>query len=147
MKIKSLQKGPQPTYMLVFEPGEEFTATLLEFARAQNIQGAHFTALGAFQNSLLAFFDPNSNEYVEYAVDQQMEVASLTGNISMMDGDWKIHAHAVLSDLTGSVRAGHLVEGYVRPTLELALAVGVEALKRKLDPGTGLTLLDFTECD
>ena len=56
-------------------------------------------------------------------------------------GERKIHAHAVLSRRDGSTIAGHLLEGYVRPTLEITFIEAPETLRRRIDPATGLPLL------
>lgn len=51
---------------------------------------------------------------------EQVEVFSLIGDVALQDGKPKIHAHCVVGRRDGSTR-GHLIEAYVRPTLELML--------------------------
>jgi predicted DNA-binding protein with PD1-like motif len=46
-----------------------------------------------------------------------------------------------LSD--GSTRGGHLIEGYVRPTLEVTLTETPAHLVRKKKPELGLALIDI----
>lgn len=43
------------------------------------------------------------------------------GDVALQDGKPKIHAHRVVGRRDGSTRGGHLIEAYVRPTLELML--------------------------
>jgi predicted DNA-binding protein with PD1-like motif len=73
-------------------------------------------------------------------VDEQVEVASLTGNIALgPDGGPAIHVHSVLGRRDGTALAGHLKEGHVRPTLEIVLTESPAYLCN--DPETGLALI------
>ena len=50
-------------------------------------------------------------------------------------------AVAVLGRSDGSVVGGHLLEGYVRPTLEVVFVEPPAHLKKRKDPETGLALI------
>ena len=50
-------------------------------------------------------------------VNEQVEVLSLLGNVAVGDQGPTLHVRAVL----GSVAGCHLIEAYVRPTLEVIL--------------------------
>jgi predicted DNA-binding protein with PD1-like motif len=43
----------------------------------------------------------------------------------------------------GSVVGGHLIEAYVRPTLEVILIQSPSYLRKRKDPETGLALIDI----
>jgi predicted DNA-binding protein with PD1-like motif len=128
-------------WILVFQKGEEVLSTLGEFASRQKIAGASFQAIGGFSHVTLAFFDLAAKEYRPIPVSEQVEVVSLAGNVARVSDDLKVHAHAVVSRADGSACGGHLLEGHVRPTLELFLSEAGE-LRRKKDEETGLPLLD-----
>ena len=53
------------------------------------------------------------------------------------------HLHAVLGKADGSVVGGHLIEAYVRPTLEVILIQPPSYLRKRKDPETGLALIDM----
>jgi uncharacterized protein len=79
-------------------------------------------------------------------VHEQVEVLSLVGNIARdEDGEPKVHAHVVLGRSDGTTRGGHLLEGRVRPTLEVVLTETPEHLRRKTDEETGLPLISIGE--
>jgi predicted DNA-binding protein with PD1-like motif len=81
-------------------------------------------------------------DYDKIPVRGQVEVLSLVGDITLTDkGEPKIHVHAVLGRSDGSTRGGHLIEGRVRPTLEVVLIESPRHLRRKHDPETGLALI------
>lgn len=129
--------------LLVLETGEEVIASVARFARERGIQGATFTGLGALRNGVLAYWDAETRAYEEHPLDEQMEVASLTGNVAVGPGATgiKVHAHAVLGTRDASARAGHVIRGIVHPTLEILLVETASPLAREKDDVTGLPLL------
>lgn len=130
------------TVALIFDRDDEVVSTLEAHARQHDIPGGHFIALGAFQDATLAYFDPESKRYEDIPVREQVEVASLVGNVARKEGgEVVVHAHCVLGRRDGSTVAGHLKEARVRPTLELFLTVGERELRRAPDPESGLDLL------
>lgn len=143
MKSKVLheQEGLK-TYAVVFDTGDEISEGLLKFAEENGVRGAHFTAIGAFQDVTLAYFDMEKKEYEEIPVREQVEVLTLAGNIGTHDGETKLHAHVVVGKRDGTTRGGHLMKAHVRPTLEVVVTETPSYLRRKEDKETGLPLID-----
>ncbi|MBI4045767.1 MAG: DNA-binding protein [Devosia nanyangense] len=132
----------QQTYAIILATGDEVTACLTAFAKEAGLQAASFKAIGAFKSARLAFFDWETKEYLPIAVDEQVEVASLTGDVAIGPDDKPaLHIHAVLGRRDGSAVAGHLLSAEVRPTLEVILTESPEYLRKKLDPNVGLALI------
>ena len=132
----------QQTYAIILATGDEVTACLTAFAREAGLQAASFKAIGAFKSARLAFFGWEAKEYLPIAVDEQVEVASLTGDVAIGPDDKPaLHIHAVLGRRDGSAVAGHLLSAEVRPTLEVILTESPEYLRKKLDPNVGLALI------
>jgi hypothetical protein len=130
------------TFALIFDTGDEAMAGLSRFAREQRLTAAQFTAIGAFSRATIAYFDWESKEYQKILVEEQVEVLALTGDVSEEpDGTPKVHAHAVLGRRDGTTRGGHLMEGHVRPTLEVVLTESPAHLRRRHDPQSGLSLI------
>lgn len=144
MRSKLLHRNGGATYALVFETGDEVIAGLTSFAREQDLDATDFTALGAFSSALLGFFDIERKSYRHIPVDEQAEVLTLVGNITLDKGESKIHAHTVLGLADGSTRGGHLLEAHVRPTLELVLTESPVQLRRRFNPTVGLALIDLS---
>lgn len=143
MRSKLLHRNGGASYALVFETGDEVMAGLMAFARDQNLEASDFTALGAFSRAMLGFFDIQQKDYRKIPVEEQAEVLSLVGNVSLEKGEPKIHAHVVLGLADGTTRGGHLLEAHVRPTLELVLTESPVQLRRRFDPEVGLALIDL----
>ena len=142
MRAKLLREGHARVHALVFDVEDEAVATLSAFAEERGIEAAHFTAIGAFREAVIAFFDWDSRSYEEIPVDEPVEVAAMTGNVARKDGAVRVHAHVVLGRRDGSALAGHLVSGRVRPTLELVLVEERANLVRTIDEESTLPLLE-----
>jgi uncharacterized protein len=132
----------QKTYVLIFETGDEVMTGLKEFAIERQLGGSHFTAIGAFQDVTLGYFDWAKKDYRKNPVREQVEVVSLIGDIATgEDGQPKVHAHVVLGKFDGGALGGHLLEAHVRPTLEVMLFESPNHLQRFHDAESGLALI------
>ena len=141
MKSKLLDDAGEKTFVLVFDTGDEVAAGLTEFAKAEKLGAAHFTAIGAFQELTLGYFDWESKQYQKIPVREQVEVLSLAGNLALADGSPKLHAHVVVGKRDGTAHGGHLIEAIVRPTLEVILIESPKHLERRHDAQSGLALI------
>jgi uncharacterized protein len=141
MKVKQLANDQERCFAVVLETGEEATEKLLAFARSSQVDGATFTGIGAFSSAVLGFFDLDRKEYDRIKLDEQLELVSLIGNFAAQDGETKLHCHVVVANRKGHAFGGHLLEGYVRPTLEAVVIDTPAHLRRTTDPATGLPLL------
>lgn len=142
MKSKLIAETGQKVWAIVFETGEEAAEGLMKFARDQKLSASHFTAIGAFQEVELGFFEIEKRAYKCIPIYEQLEVLSLIGDVSLDRGEPKIHAHVVLGKADGSAWGGHLLKGIVRPTLEVILTESPAHLRRRHDDATGLSLID-----
>ncbi len=134
--------GGQRTFAIVLDTGEEVLEKLQAFADRQHIVAAQFTAIGAFSDAKLKYFDWQKKDYLQIPVAEQAEVASLAGDIAVApSGTPALHVHVVLGKRDGTAMAGHLGEGHVRPTLEVILVESPRHLHKVHDPQTGLALI------
>ena len=141
MRSKLLNVDPPVTYAVVLDTGDEAAAELGKFIRDNEVEAASLTAIGAFHRALLGYFDWQSKEYKKIAVEEQVEVLSLLGDVAVAEEGPTLHVHAVLGKADGSVVGGHLLEGHVRPTLEVILIQPPSYLRKRRDPATGLALI------
>jgi predicted DNA-binding protein with PD1-like motif len=141
MRSKLLNVDPPVTYAVVLDTGDEAMAKLTEFIRKHEVEAASLTAIGAFQRAVLGYFDWQTKEYKRIAVEEQVEVLSLLGDVAVAEEGPTLHVHAVLGKADGSVVGGHLLEGHVRPTLEVIMIQPPSYLRKRRDPVTGLALI------
>jgi uncharacterized protein len=143
MQYKQLhQAGGQRTYAVVLETGEEVMKCLERFVDSEKIGAAQLTAIGAFRNVVLMYFDWERKDYLRIPVDEQVEVASLIGDVAEgPDGKPSIHVHLVVGKRDGTAMAGHLAEAHVRPTLEIIATENPAHLRKVKDELSGLPLI------
>jgi predicted DNA-binding protein with PD1-like motif len=141
MRAKLLDADGAKTYAVIFETGDEVMAGLRAFAKERGLDASHLTAIGAFSDVVLGFFDWERKAYATIPLAEQVEVLSLVGDIALKDGEPEVHAHVVVGKADGSAHGGHLMTAHVRPTLEVILVESPAYLRRQLDPETGLALI------
>jgi len=142
MRWKLLDAGPPASHAVVLASGDEAVELLGKFAREQRIEAASLSAIGAFERAVVGYFDWAKKDYKRIPVDEQVEVLSLLGDVAVgPDGKPALHIHAVLGRSDGSVVGGHLLEGQVRPTLEVIFVEPPAHLRKKKDPESGLALI------
>ena len=145
MRSQLLADDEARIHVVVLDTGEEAMRELCRFAREHAIDAAHFTAIGAFREASLGWFDIDIRDYHVNEVSGQAEVVSLVGDITRSDespDEPMVHAHVVLGLRDGRALGGHLLSGHVRPTLEVMVTETPASLRRRHDPATGLALID-----
>ena len=145
MRSRLLSENGEKVFILVFETGDEVIEGILAFSREHGLTAGHFTAIGALSDVVLGYLDWQTKDYVPIPLAEQVEVLSLVGDIAVQEGEPQVHAHIVVGKRDGSAHGGHLIEAHVRPTLEVALHESPQHLRRRLDPETGLALLDVRD--
>jgi uncharacterized protein len=143
MRVKLLNENGERTFAVIFETGDDPVAGLTRFAEERKLGASAFTAIGAFSEATLGYFDWDKKDYERIPVKEQVEVLALVGDIALQDGRPKLHAHVVLGRRDGSACGGHLLSARVRPTLEVILTESPAHLRRKHDAASGLALIDI----
>jgi hypothetical protein len=144
MKSKSVGSGAERVFVLILDQGEEAFKAISDFAEKEHIDGASLSAIGAFAEAKVGWFDLGAKKYKPIAVNEQCEVLSLMGDVAKGDdGKASLHLHAVLGLQDGSVRGGHFLSGSVRPTLEVTIRETVAHLRRKKRADLGLALINI----
>jgi len=91
---------------------------------------------------ILSYFDWDKKDYARIPVREQVEVASLIGDVAQApSGEPALHVHVVVGKRDGSAMAGHLGQGHVRPTLEVIVTESPAHLRKVKDAETGLALI------
>jgi predicted DNA-binding protein with PD1-like motif len=144
MKVKELQadRGLR-TFVVVMDKGDEAAGQLREFARDRRVNAAGLTAVGGCREATIGYFDAETLDKRSHTFDGQMEVLSLIGDIATQDGDPAIHAHVVLGRADYSTIGGHLTQMVVFPTMEVIVTETPGHLAKRIDPETGMALIDL----
>jgi predicted DNA-binding protein with PD1-like motif len=131
----------QRTFAIILSTGEEVMASLKQFVAQHKITAAQISAIGALSDVELLYFDWDKKEYMKIPVREQVEVASLLGDVAEDDGKPAIHLHIVVGKRDGQAMAGHLGKAHVRPTLEVVMTESPAHLRKRHDPESGLALI------
>jgi predicted DNA-binding protein with PD1-like motif len=145
VKVKLIsENGATKTYAIIFAVGDEILSGLSEFAEKYQVKSAHFTGIGDVTTAKIGWFDGSKKMFKVTNITEQSEVTSLMGDVALNNGKVVVHAHINLASSDNIVRGGHLLEGFVSPTLEVIFTVEPEPLYKKLDPEFDLFLIDPT---
>ncbi len=134
-------------YFLRLERNEDVLPALTDFCKRKGIMSGSFRAIGAVKEAKIGYYDLAEKKYGSKVYPDEMEVASMTGNVAQVEGAPFIHAHAVLSGIKAGTEnqpiGGHVFEAKVAVTLEVHLVAFNESISRALDDDIGLKLLDL----
>jgi len=130
------------THLLVLERGEELHESLARFASENDLTAAWLAGIGGASSVELGFYDLALRDYSWRTLDETLEIVSLTGNLSIVDGKPFWHIHGVFSDKDYQALGGHVRSMTVGLTCELHITPLDIALTRNLDSTTGLKLLE-----
>jgi predicted DNA-binding protein with PD1-like motif len=143
MRWKQIENEPK-VFALIFETGDEIASVLQQFSKEQGLGGSSFTAIGALSYAKLDWFNWETKKYEPARVPhEQVELLSLIGDIALKEGEPQVHAHVVVGRSDGTAHGGHLLEARVRPTCELILTESPIHLQKKLDPESGIALIQI----
>jgi uncharacterized protein len=143
MQVQLLSPGePTKQYAVIFYQGDEAFSGLGEFAEKYQVTSAHFTAIGALNRATLGWFDSQRKMYKKNHISGQHEVIGMSGDVALYQGKPVVHTHMVVGGPDGTTRAGHVLDAYVSPTLEVMVTVDPITMQKRLDPATDLTLID-----
>jgi predicted DNA-binding protein with PD1-like motif len=143
MQWAAIDGGRTPTYVVVGDAGDEALSMLTDFAKQRELTAAQITAVGAFSDATLGWFDRERRDYRRIEVAEQCEVLSLIGDVAVSEGEPQVHVHATVGLSDGSVRGGHLLRGSVWPTLEVVIRQSADALRKRMHREVGLALIEL----
>ena len=99
--------------------------------------------MGAVGDFTVGVFHTAEKQYHAHRFQGDFEIVSLVGTITTKDGEFYAHLHMSAGDTEGRVLGGHLNEAVISATCELVLEIMDGTVERRLDPETGLNLMEF----
>lgn len=130
-------------YFLVVDRGEETLEAITRFATETGLRAAGFYGIGAIDRLTLGFYDLGRKTYERGSWEEDLEVASLIGNLAVVDGGPYPHVHGVFGRRDFSTLAGHVFEAVVSVALEITVVTGPEAIHREAVDFCDLKLLQL----
>lgn len=125
------------------DKGEDIVESIKELAKKEKIRLGSVSGLGAVNKARVGLFNVDTKEYHSVDLSGDMEIVSLTGNISEMNGEVYLHLHIALGDSEYNVKGGHLNQAIISATGEIIIDVIDGAVERELNEDVGLNLIKF----
>ncbi len=85
-------------YVIRFDRGEEIVSELTKLCEKEGIKLGTVSAIGAVDRLTIGLFNCSIKQYYKESLDDDFEIASLTGNISTMQGETYLHLHITVTD-------------------------------------------------
>ena len=130
-------------YVLRIDRGEEVLTQLKEFCEKEGVLVGSAVGLGATDHVEMGLFNTTTKVYGKTTLTGPMEITSLVGNISTMNGETYLHFHINVCDDQMQVHGGHLNACYVSATCEIAVTKIEGTVERKFSEEIGLNLYEF----
>ena len=99
------------TYLFRLPKGKDLLESLADFCHDNQVKCGVVQVVGSVSNATLAYFDQTKKKYEKQVINEEMELLSLQGNISIQDNRPTVHAHVMLSGKDYNVVGGHLLPG------------------------------------
>ena len=131
------------TIIARIDRGEEILEQLKVIAEKEEIKLASVSALGATDDITVGVFRTGEKKYYANHFTGDMEIVSLTGTVSTMDGAFYPHLHMSAGDAEGHVFGGHLNRAVISATCEMVIRIIDGQVDRKFDENVGLNLFSF----
>lgn len=106
-------------FVLRLDPGDDLIGSLADLADKESIDAGHVTGIGSVEKITLGFLDPEDQEYVRRRFEEPMEVAQMTGTISVEGDRHFVHLHAVVAPRELLAYGGHVHDATVGVVMEI----------------------------
>lgn len=131
------------THVLRLERGDDIHATIEAFCTERHIANAAVSGIGSVEDPKLAHYSIKTRQFTGRNFTGIFEIASLLGNVALIDNQPKAHLHVTVSDQQMRPHAGHLIQGVCSATLELIITAYPSHHHKRPDEAVGLTVWDF----
>ena len=132
------------THLLRLEKGEELVSSLTEYITQNQIKLGMISGIGATDKFQLGLFNPQTKAYLSTEYQTPVEITSLLGNCSTMNGETYLHLHANMGDEQNQVLGGHLNYAWISATAEIIIQEIDGEVDRFFSEEIGLNLLKLT---
>jgi uncharacterized protein len=125
------------------DPKEEIIETLKQICKTERIKLGTINGIGATDKAVIGLLNLKTKKYQSQEFIGDHEITSLSGNISMMNGDVYLHIHITLGNAKHESVGGHLLSAVVSVTCELIIEIIDGEIQRKFNDAFGANLLSF----
>ena len=131
------------TYLVRMDVGEEIIEQLKSLCRSENIRLAQVDAIGAVRQAIIGVYNLEEQAYHREDLEGLMEIASLQGSVTRMNGEVYPHLHVTLAGQDNRVHAGHAIGLIVGATCEMFVRTLDGEVSRERDEEIGINTIRF----
>ncbi len=137
--MKSFEFSTGRSFLVKLEHGKELLMQLKNFLIENEIKSAFVSGIGAVISAEIGYYDQKRKEYIKKSFTERSEILSLSGNVSLLDGEVFPHIHVILG-YDNRVYGGHLFSAEVFACELFVLELVGTPPERGFDEVTGLNL-------
>lgn len=129
------------TYLFKLPKGKDLLESLADFCHDNQVKCGVVSVVGSVANATVGYYDQSKKKYEKKVINEEMELLSLTGNVSIQDNRPQVHAHVVFAGKDYNAVGGHLMPGTKIYVCEAYIQELVgEPKVRRMDKVTKLSL-------
>ena len=87
------------TIILRLQKGDELVSSLLCLIEKEMVKSGRVSGIGATDDVTIGVFNPKSKVYTKVKVTEDMEILSISGNLTRKDGAPYVHVHGSFASL------------------------------------------------
>jgi hypothetical protein len=125
------------------DKGDEVVQSIKTICADNNITLGSITGIGAVNKVVIGLFETQTKHYHSQEFTGDMEITSLMGNISRMNGEVYLHLHANLGNIEFKTIGGHLNSAIISATGEMVIDIIDGEVSRGFSEEIGLNLIKF----
>ena len=131
-------------FIVRLDVGEEILSSLTELCSQEKITAGTISGIGAANYADIGLYEVAKRKYHGTILEEEMEIASLNGNISRKEGKVYLHLHAAFANKQGQIFGGHLRSARISATADIYIHTVPAKIERVFDEETtGLNLIQF----
>ena len=129
------------TYAVRIDLNEEIVQSLKALCEKEDIRLAQVDAIGAANRAVIGVYDIEKQAYHKEELTGFMEITSLSGSVTRMNGEAYLHLHGTLADQNHVLHGGHVIEMTVGATCEMFVRTLPGEVSRARDQALGINLM------
>ena len=131
------------TCIVRIDLNEEIMQSLKAVCEKEDIHLAQVDAIGAINHGIVGVFNLQEQAYYREELNGFMEITSLTGSVTRMNGEVYLHLHGTMADRNNVIHGGHVIELTVGATCEMFVRILPGEVSRVRDQDLGINLISL----
>lgn len=131
------------TLAIRVDRGEELVNAIQSACEKESVTFGFITGIGAVDHAVVGLYHIAEQKYYSNTFDGEMELTSVLGSVTEMNGKTYLHLHANFAKSDGQIIGGHLDEAVISGTGEIFIQILDGKMDRRHDSVTGLNVFDM----